>query len=131
MHYERETASELNIARSSAGTAQNVAGHFEQDRSMYVYQQLGSTYADWTIVKQIPNETLYARATTLTWNNAMIAIAALVLVIVATLFISIRITGPLKQLMWYMNQNNSGVCMWISIYPAEMNLGCSLVISEI
>ncbi|WP_419890936.1 sensor histidine kinase [Paenibacillus xylanexedens] len=105
---QEETASELNIARSSAGTAQNVAGHFEQDRSMYVYQQLGSTYADWTIVKQIPNETLYARATTLTWNNAMIAIAALVLVIVATLFISIRITGPLKQLMRYMNQIQAG-----------------------
>ncbi|PJN63332.1 hypothetical protein PAEAM_11580 [Paenibacillus sp. GM1FR] len=103
-----ETASELNIARTGAGTAQNVAGHFEQDRSMYVYQQLGSTYADWTIVKQIPNETLYARATTLTWNNAMIAIAALVLVIVATLFISIRITGPLKQLMRYMNQIQAG-----------------------
>ncbi|WP_336764225.1 sensor histidine kinase [Paenibacillus sp. USHLN196] len=103
-----ETASELTIARSSAGTAQNVAGHFEQDRSMYVYQQLGSSYADWTIVKQIPNETLYARATTLTWNNAMIAIAALVLVIVATLFISIRITGPLKQLMRYMNQIQAG-----------------------
>ncbi|OMF38584.1 sensor histidine kinase [Paenibacillus sp. BGI2013] len=103
-----ETASELNIARSGAGTAQNVAGHFEQDRSMFVYQQLGSTYADWTIVKQIPNETFYARATTLTWNNAMIAIAALVLVIVATLFISIRITGPLKQLMRYMNQIQAG-----------------------
>ncbi|MCP1181947.1 sensor histidine kinase [Paenibacillus sp. 1781tsa1] len=103
-----ETASELNIARTSAGTGQNVAGHFEQDRSMYVYQQLGSTYADWTIVKQIPNETLYARATSLTWNNAMIAIAALVMVIVATLFISIRITGPLKQLMRYMNQIQAG-----------------------
>ena len=104
----KETASELNIARTSADTGQNVAGHFEQDRSMYVYQQLGSTYADWTIVKQIPNETLYARATSLTWNNAMIAIAALVMVIVATLFISIRITGPLKQLMRYMNQIQAG-----------------------
>ena len=38
----------------------------------------------------------------------MIAIAALVLVIVATLFISIRITGPLKQLMRYMNQIQAG-----------------------
>ncbi|WFR63244.1 histidine kinase [Paenibacillus amylolyticus] len=103
-----ETASELDSARSGAGTAQNAVGHFEQDRSMYVYQQLGSTYADWTIVKQIPNETLYARANTLTWNNAMIAIAALILVIVATLFISIRITGPLKQLMRYMNQIQAG-----------------------
>lgn len=104
----QETATELNSARSGEGTAQTASGHFEQDHSMYVYQQLGSQFADWTIVKQIPNETLYASATTLTWNNAMIAIAALLLVIVATLFISIRITGPLKQLMRYMNQIQAG-----------------------
>ncbi|KOY17618.1 cache domain-containing sensor histidine kinase [Paenibacillus xylanivorans] len=104
----QEAATELNSARSDAGTAQTASGHFEQDHSMYVYQQLGSKFANWTIVKQIPNETLYASATTLTWNNAMIAIAALLLVIVATLFISIRITGPLKQLMRYMNQIQAG-----------------------
>ncbi|MGX1831240.1 cache domain-containing sensor histidine kinase [Paenibacillus taichungensis] len=104
----QEAATELNSARSSAGIVQTASGHFEQDHSMYVYQQLGSPFADWTIVKQIPNETLYASATTLTWNNAMIAIAALLLVIVATLFISIRITGPLKQLMRYMNQIQAG-----------------------
>ncbi|WP_413374911.1 histidine kinase [Paenibacillus taichungensis] len=104
----QEAATELNSARSGAGTVQTASGHFEQDHSMYVYQHLGSQFADWTIVKQIPNETLYASATTLTWNNAMIAIAALLLVIVATLFISIRITGPLKQLMRYMNQIQAG-----------------------
>ncbi|MDN8592833.1 sensor histidine kinase [Paenibacillus sp. 11B] len=104
----QEAATELNLARSDQGTAQTVSGHFEQDHSMYVYQQLGSPFANWTIVKQIPNETLYASATTLTWNNAMIALAALLLVIVATLFISIRITGPLKQLMRYMNQIQAG-----------------------
>lgn len=104
----QEAATELNLARSDKGAAQTASGHFEQDHSMYVYQQLGSTFANWTIVKQIPNETLYASATTLTWNNAMIALAALLLVIVATLFISIRITGPLKQLMRYMNQIQAG-----------------------
>lgn len=104
----QEASTKLNSARSDAGTTQTASGHFEQDHSMYVYQQLGSPFADWTIVKQIPNETLYASATTLTWNNAMIAIAALLLVIVATLFISIRITGPLKQLMRYMNQIQAG-----------------------
>lgn len=104
----QEAATELNLARSDEGTAQTASGHFEQDHSMYVYQQLGSPFANWTIVKQIPNETLYASATALTWNNAMIALAALLLVIVATLFISIRITGPLKQLMRYMNQIQAG-----------------------
>ncbi|OPG97004.1 histidine kinase [Chryseobacterium mucoviscidosis] len=104
----QEAATELNLARSDKGTAQTASGHFKQDHSMYVYQQLGSPFANWTIVKQIPNETLYASATTLTWNNAMIALAALLLVIVATLFISIRITGPLKQLMRYMNQIQAG-----------------------
>ncbi|MCG7386268.1 sensor histidine kinase [Paenibacillus sp. ACRRY] len=104
----QEASRELDAARTGTGTSRTAAGHFEQEHSMYVYQQMGSTFADWTIIKQIPNETLYARATTLTWNNAMIAIAALLLVIVATLFISIRITGPLKQLMRYMNQIQAG-----------------------
>ncbi|WP_433707882.1 histidine kinase [Paenibacillus illinoisensis] len=104
----QEASRELDAARTGTGTNSTAAGHFEQEHSMYVYQQMGSTFADWTIIKQIPNETLYARATTLTWNNAMIAIAALLLVIVATLFISIRITGPLKQLMRYMNQIQAG-----------------------
>lgn len=104
----QEASGELDAARTGTGTSSTAAGHFEQEHSMYVYQQMGSTFADWTIIKQIPNETLYARATTLTWNNAMIAIAALLLVIVATLFISIRITGPLKQLMRYMNQIQAG-----------------------
>ena len=107
-HLEQVAGNALQDGRNNAGAARNAAGHFEQDHSMYVYQQLGSNYADWTIVKEIPNETLYARATELTWNNAMIAIAALFLVIVATLFISIRITGPLKQLMRYMNQIQAG-----------------------
>lgn len=104
----QEASRELDAAQTGTGTSSTAAGHFEQEHSMYVYQQMGSTFADWTIIKQIPNETLYARATTLTWNNAMIAIAALLLVIVATLFISIRITGPLKQLMRYMNQIQAG-----------------------
>ncbi|MEO2205756.1 sensor histidine kinase [Paenibacillus pabuli] len=104
----QEATMELDTARSRTGISTTATGHFEQEHSMYVYQQMGSTFADWTIIKQIPNETLYARATTLTWNNAMIAIAALLLVIVATLFISIRITGPLKQLMRYMNQIQAG-----------------------
>jgi|GEM_PF-303660 len=107
-HLQQVAGNTLQDGRTLAGSARNAAGHFEQDHSMYVYQQLGSSYADWTIVKQIPNETLYARATALTWNNAIIAIAALMLVIVATLFISIRITGPLKQLMRYMNQIQAG-----------------------
>lgn len=99
---------QLDLVRAGSGKAFPASGHFEQERSMYVYQQLGNRFADWTIVKQIPNETLYAQATSLTWNNALIAIAALLLVIVATLFISIRITGPLKQLMRYMNQIQAG-----------------------
>nr|WP_145405704.1 sensor histidine kinase [Paenibacillus xylanexedens] len=107
-HLQSVAANALRDGQAYTGEARNAEGHFEQDHSMYVYQQLGNSYADWTIVKQIPNETLYARATSLTWNNAMIAIAALVLVIVATLFISIRITGPLKQLMRYMNQIQAG-----------------------
>ncbi|MDO7906674.1 histidine kinase [Paenibacillus sp. JX-17] len=79
-------------------------GYFEEDSTgMHVYQKLNSGLTDWSIVKQIPAKTLYHRATQLTQVNSIIAGAALVIVILGTLFISIRITGPIQQLTRYMN----------------------------
>jgi two-component system sensor histidine kinase YesM len=61
----------------------------------------------WTLVKKIPNHTLYLRSTRLTQINAVITGTALLLVIVATLWISIKITEPIKRLTRYINQIQS------------------------
>ncbi|CAM3102760.1 sensor histidine kinase [Paenibacillus sediminis] len=83
-------------------------GHFEGNNSIYIYEKINMGYAKWTVMKQIPNHTLFERATELTQINMAITVIALLLIILGTLFISIRITEPIKQLTRYMNRIQSG-----------------------
>ena len=84
------------------------SGFFEKDGAMYVYQNLEASYADWAIVKIIPDATLYERNNQLMLINVGIAIAALALVIGGTILISIKITKPIQQLTNYMNVIQAG-----------------------
>ncbi|MEC0183606.1 sensor histidine kinase [Paenibacillus peoriae] len=88
----------------------NEGGHgvIEDDTALHVYGKLDASLSGWTLVKKIPNRTLYLRATRLTQINVVIASTALLLVIVATLWISIKITEPIKRLTRYINQIQSG-----------------------
>ncbi|MFM9278264.1 cache domain-containing sensor histidine kinase [Paenibacillus jiagnxiensis] len=83
-------------------------GYFEEGEALHVYQKLNAELSGWTLVKQIPYETLYARATRLTEINAGITGAALSIAIIGTLLISIRITQPIKQLLRYMEKIQAG-----------------------
>lgn len=83
-------------------------GVIEDDTALHVYGKLDANLSGWTLVKKIPHRTLYMRATQLTQINAVITGAALLLVIVATLWISIKITEPIKRLTRYINQIQSG-----------------------
>ncbi|MGV2787079.1 histidine kinase, partial [Clostridium perfringens] len=78
--------------------AQADNGYYDGKDAMIVYEKLDLPYAPWTLVKQIPHQTLYKHSTELTSINAIIAILALFIVIFGTLWISIRITKPIKQL---------------------------------
>lgn len=88
--------------------AQADNGYYDGKDAMIVYEKLDLPYAPWTLVKQIPHQTLYKHSTELTSINAIIAILALFIVIFGTLWISIRITRPIKQLTSYMNQVKTG-----------------------
>lgn len=87
---------------------QNDSGYFEMNGAMHVYEKMQTPYTDWTIIKRIPNATLYERATELTKINTVIAVIALLVIIFGTLFISVRITEPIKRLTSYMNRIQSG-----------------------
>lgn len=87
---------------------EGVHGVIENDTALHVYGKLDAKLSGWTLVKKIPNRTLYLRATRLTQINVVIASAALLLAIVATLWISIKITEPIKRLTRYINQIQSG-----------------------
>ncbi|OMF65583.1 sensor histidine kinase [Paenibacillus glucanolyticus] len=88
--------------------AQADKGYYDGNDAMIIYEKLDLPHAPWTLVKQIPHQTLYKNSTELTSINAIIAIFALLIVIFGTLWISIRITKPIKQLTSYMNQVKTG-----------------------
>ncbi|WP_106769055.1 cache domain-containing sensor histidine kinase [Paenibacillus faecalis] len=83
-------------------------GYFDGSNAMSIYEKLDLTFAPWTLVKQIPHQSLYKNSIELTSINLIIAVLALLVVIFGTLWISIRITKPIKQLAAYMNQVQIG-----------------------
>ncbi|OPA76129.1 histidine kinase [Paenibacillus selenitireducens] len=83
-------------------------GFIDGKNAMQVYEKLDVPFAKWTLVKQIPHNVLYRKSTELIRINAVIAALALLAVILGTLYISFRITRPIKQLARYMNQIQTG-----------------------
>lgn len=93
---------------ASLASLEGDSGYVDRDRAIQVYEKLELSYANWTLVKRIPYEVLYRTSTGLITINAVIAVLALLVVIIGTLFISIRITRPIKQLASYMNEIQTG-----------------------
>lgn len=83
-------------------------GYFDDRNAMNIYEKLDTSIASWILVKQIPHTTLYEQSNQLVSINAIVAVLALFIVIIGTLFISIRITRPIKQLTNYINVVQAG-----------------------
>ncbi|GKU77338.1 sensor histidine kinase [Paenibacillus sp. L3-i20] len=103
-----EIGKPLANADLAAQKTMNDSGVIDDDDSIQVYEKLELPFAQWTLVKQIPHDALYYRSTELTTINVVVALLALLAVIIGTLFISFRITKPIKQLASYMNQIQTG-----------------------
>lgn len=72
------------------------------------YDQIKSNYSEWTIVKMQPYSFLHRSANQITQINAIIAALFLIVVVIATLYISYHFTNPIKKLISSMNQIQSG-----------------------
>lgn len=92
-------------------------GYFEQDGAVFIYQKVDGPGQAWTLVKQIPEAYLFREAKEAATIN--IALLALLLVMITALiiFISFRMTAPIKQLTRYMNQVRTGK-LDVEIRPA-------------
>ncbi len=99
-------------AYSWLGQLTGEEGSFEwkegSQSGMTVYQRMEASYMNWTIVKQIPYSHLYKDARDLTRINAGVYTLFLVIVIVATVVISIRFTAPIQALTAAVNKIQSG-----------------------
>ncbi|GIO42895.1 cache domain-containing sensor histidine kinase [Paenibacillus apis] len=97
--------------------SQNEQGSFEINHSMFVYQRINQENADWLIIKEIPEKHLLQEANRSVMINLIMFGLALLVIIAATVLISIRVTAPIKRLADYMNEVKTGN-LNVAVLPA-------------
>ncbi|MFD0692692.1 sensor histidine kinase [Paenibacillus sp. GCM10027628] len=97
---------------SEAIHSQALRGSYEWTNGRYagtnVYEKMVTDNVNWTIVKRLPYEQLTKNAKQLTLINSLVLTLFLVVVIAGTVFISIRFTAPIKQLIRYITRIQTG-----------------------
>jgi two-component system sensor histidine kinase YesM len=73
-----------------------------------IYEKMVTPYVSWTVIKRIPNETLHQTAREVAMINSVIVVLFLILTIIATVLIAFQLTAPIKKLIRYMNQIQTG-----------------------
>lgn len=87
-------------------------GSYEWSKGPYaginVYEKMKTDYVDWTIVKRLPYDQLTKNAKQLTLINSLVLTFFMLIVIGGTIYISIRFTKPIKQLIRYITRIQAG-----------------------
>ncbi|MCP3741716.1 sensor histidine kinase [Rossellomorea sp. BNER] len=73
-----------------------------------MYDQMESSTGGWFLVKRVPNMTLYESALNVTKINIMFGVIGLCLVVLSTLFVSFKITSPLRILVQTIQEVEKG-----------------------
>jgi two-component system sensor histidine kinase YesM len=68
-------------------------------KGVYVYEKFSAPYEKWMIVKSIPYDVLYENARRIAFMNIFIGAVMIIVVLIATFFVSIKITSPIKLLI--------------------------------
>ena len=93
-----------------------VAWHDETFNGVMLYERVAPSVGGWFLVKRVPNTTLYESAFNVTKINIMFGVIGLSLVILSTLFISFKITSPIRVLLHNIQQVEEGN-MKVKIQP--------------
>jgi two-component system, sensor histidine kinase YesM len=102
---EQQWIKKLIDSKKETGTLEWKEGSFN---GVMIYDQLPETTGGWFLVKRIPYSNLYESAFNVTKINIMFGVLGLLLVILATLFVSFRITSPIRVLLQYIQQVEKG-----------------------
>ncbi|KIL41861.1 hypothetical protein SD70_04400 [Gordoniibacillus kamchatkensis] len=94
--------------QQAMGGAKPESGSFDWGKAMHIFERVETPYMDWVLVKRIPDDFLYGSARELTGIQVGIAVVSLLVIVAATLFISVRITSPLKRLIGAITKIQSG-----------------------
>jgi len=80
----------------------------EQFSGVIVYDQFSAPFQKWYITKRIPFDALYQSARETVWINIVIGIVTLFIVLFATIFVSFKLTKPIKVLIDNMKKVEKG-----------------------
>ncbi|TCZ77399.1 sensor histidine kinase [Paenibacillus albiflavus] len=75
---------------------------------IYIYDTIETPYGDWTIVKRIPDSFLFQHDRQVTQINLYIGIAFVCAAILVAVYLSIKLTSPIGELISYINQIERG-----------------------
>ncbi|MEW9050823.1 MAG: histidine kinase [Neobacillus sp.] len=79
-----------------------------QFSGVIVHEKFSAPYENWYIVKRIPYDVLYQGARETAYINILIGLITLIFVIFATLYVSFKITAPVKVLIANMKKVEKG-----------------------
>lgn len=102
---EQKWIKTLINTKKESGTMEWKEGSFN---GVMIYDQLPESSGGWFLVKRIPYSNLYESAFNVTKINIMFGVLGLLLVILATLIISFRITSPIRILLQYIQEVEKG-----------------------
>lgn len=84
------------------------SGYFEQNDRIYLYNSIRTGVTDWTMIKEIPSSYIQSSADKAAFINILLLAVSLLVIIAATIWISIHITEPIRKLVGLMSQVKSG-----------------------
>lgn len=80
----------------------------EQFSGVIVHEKFTDSFKDWSIVKRIPYDVLYKGARETAIINILIGLATLVFALAGTMFVSFKLTAPIKVLIDNMKKVEKG-----------------------
>lgn len=93
------------------------SGSFEADGSLFVHERVETPLVNMTLIKIIPKHVLLEEANQAAVINMLLIALSLVVIIIATIIVSFRITRPIRQLVRYISQVQTGN-LNVDIQPA-------------
>lgn len=102
---EEEWINRLVKDSESSGTLEWKEGSFD---GLMIYDTLSESSGGWIIVKRIPFTSVFESAMSVAKINILFGVIGLCLVIMATFFVSFKITSPIRVLLQNIKQVESG-----------------------
>lgn len=94
--------------RKESATNKSMDWKDKQFSGVIVHDKFSAPYKNWYIVKRIPYDVLYQGARETALINILIGIVTLVIVLIATMFVSFKLTAPIKVLIDNMKKVEKG-----------------------